>query len=148
MAADLKPSTTETIEIDLLTNATGHHVWIMNNITERANYSDPILLLANQRNFSYPEDPQWNVYNFGSNKTVRIVMNNKYQSPHPMHLHGHSYVSALCSKHVYESQYLLTYSNHRRYCRKAMATGTVTRSQIHPTRYAVIPTCYAGTATL
>ena len=64
----------------------------MNNQTQRANYNDPLLLLANQQNFSYPLDPEWNVYNFGSNKSIRIVMNNKYQSAHPMHLHGHAFV--------------------------------------------------------
>ncbi|KAH7394735.1 Cupredoxin [Pyrenochaeta sp. MPI-SDFR-AT-0127] len=52
------PTTTETIKVDLLTNATGHH---------------------------------WNVYNFGTNKTIRIVLNTIYQSAHPMHLHGHSF---------------------------------------------------------
>lgn len=93
IAADPIPDTTETIEIDLLTNSTGHHVWIMNNQTQRADYNDPILLLANQKNFSYP-DPEWNVYNVGSNKTIRIVMNNKYQSAHPMHFHGHNFVSS------------------------------------------------------
>lgn len=65
----------------------------MNNQTQRANYNDPILLLANQHNFSYP-DPEWNVYNVGTNKTIRIVMNNKYQSAHPMHFHGHNFVSS------------------------------------------------------
>ena len=93
MAADIQPSTTETIEIDLFTNKTGHHVWIMNNQTQRADYNAPILLLANERNYSYPLDPEWNVYNFGTNNTVRIVMNNKYQSAHPMHIHGHNFVS-------------------------------------------------------
>ncbi|CAG8417179.1 unnamed protein product [Penicillium salamii] len=67
-----------------------NHVWIMNNRTQRTDYSNPILLLANNGNFSYP-DPEWNVYDFGSSKTIRIVLNTVYQSAHPMHLHGHSF---------------------------------------------------------
>lgn len=92
MAIDLIPDITETIEIDLVTNSSGHHVWILNNQTQRANYNDPLLLLAHQKNFSYPLDPEWNVYNFGRYRSIRIVMNNKYQSAHPMHLHGHTFV--------------------------------------------------------
>lgn len=88
-----EPDAVETIEVDLLTNATGHHVWIMNNRTQRANYNRPLLLEAAQGNTSFPEE--WNVYDFGSNRTIRIVLNTIYQSAHPMHLHGHSFVSPL-----------------------------------------------------
>lgn len=87
-----EPDSTTTIEVDLLTNATGHHVWIMNNRTQRANYHRPLLLQAAQEvNSSFPEE--WNVYEFATNKTIRIVLNTVYQSAHPMHLHGHSFVS-------------------------------------------------------
>ncbi|KAH7052136.1 multicopper oxidase-domain-containing protein [Macrophomina phaseolina] len=84
-----EPDVTETIEVDLFTNATGHHVWIMNNRTQRTNYNEPVLLLANQGNSTFPDE--WNVYDFGRNKTIRIVLNTVYQSAHPMHLHGHSF---------------------------------------------------------
>ncbi|CAG7927995.1 unnamed protein product [Penicillium olsonii] len=87
---DPNPDSVETIEVDLFTNGTGQHVWIMNNRTQRTDYNKPILLLANNGNFSYP-DPEWNVYDFGSSKTIRIVLNTVYQSAHPMHLHGHSF---------------------------------------------------------
>ncbi|KAF2138179.1 multicopper oxidase [Aplosporella prunicola CBS 121167] len=84
-----EPDVTETIEVDLFTNETGHHVWIMNNRTQRTNYNEPVLLLADQGNSSFPSD--WNVYDFGANRTIRIVLNTVYQSAHPMHLHGHSF---------------------------------------------------------
>ncbi|KAI9768079.1 MAG: hypothetical protein M1840_005113 [Geoglossum simile] len=88
MTPNPNPDTTEIVELDLATNATGHHVWIQNGQTYRANYNNPLLLLANEKNYTF--DPDWSVYNFGSNKTIRIVINNKYQSAHPMHMHGHN----------------------------------------------------------
>lgn len=62
----------------------------MNKSSFRANYNDPILLLSNVGNNSYPDDPQWNVYNFGSNSSIRIVLNNLIGAAHPIHLHGHN----------------------------------------------------------
>ncbi|KAH9875831.1 hypothetical protein IAQ61_003296 [Plenodomus lingam] len=84
-----EPDVVETIQVDLYTNATGHHVWHMNNRTQRSNYHRPLLLEAAQGNTTIPDE--WNVYNFGSNRTVRIVLNTVYQSAHPMHLHGHAF---------------------------------------------------------
>ncbi|KAI0415068.1 multicopper oxidase [Xylaria grammica] len=87
---DLHPDTVETITVDLFTNATGSHIWTMNNVTQYTNYNSPLLLEAYKGNFTFP-DPKANVYDFGANKTVRIVLNTVYQSAHPMHLHGHSF---------------------------------------------------------
>lgn len=63
----------------------------MNNQTFRANYNNPILLLSNLGNNSYPDDPQWNVYNFGSNSSIRFVITNPFFLAHPIHLHGHNF---------------------------------------------------------
>lgn len=67
----------------------------MNGVSFRADYNAPVLLLSNAGNNSYPQDPQWNVYNFGSNSSVRIVINNNNPAnppiSHPMHLHGHNF---------------------------------------------------------
>lgn len=63
----------------------------MNGSSFRANYNKPILLLASEGNTSYPYDPQWNVYNFGTNGSVRIILNSKIPTSHPMHLHGHNF---------------------------------------------------------
>ena len=86
-----KPATTETIKITVGLNSTGHLLWFMNGQSFRANYDNPILLLANAGNTSYPYDPQWNVYNFGNNNSVRIIMENRNGAAHPMHLHGHNF---------------------------------------------------------
>ncbi|AEO62602.1 uncharacterized protein THITE_2040998, partial [Thermothielavioides terrestris NRRL 8126] len=96
--ADPHPDTVETYTIDLLTNATGNHVWTINNRTQYTDYNNPVLLQAYAQNFTFPTPPppgttagDPNVYNFGRNRTVRVVLNTVYQSAHPMHLHGHAF---------------------------------------------------------
>lgn len=89
-AVDPNPDTVETIVIDYPANATGHHVWTMNNVTQYTDYNSPTLLQAFEGNFSFPA-PDANVYDFGTNKTVRIVLNTVIQAVHPMHLHGHDF---------------------------------------------------------
>lgn len=85
------PEYTQQIDVVNQNNATGHSLWYMNNSTLRANYDHPILLLAKLGNTSYPDDPEWNVYNTGTNSSVRIIVNNSSPTSHPMHLHGHNF---------------------------------------------------------
>ncbi|KAL9083606.1 MAG: hypothetical protein Q9159_005677 [Coniocarpon cinnabarinum] len=84
---------TTTLEIDLLTNSTGHHIWIMNNRTQIIDYSEPVLPLVHNGTDPNTLPPIWNVYDYDGKKdtTVRIILNNKYQSAHPMHIHGHDF---------------------------------------------------------
>ncbi|MCJ1319188.1 hypothetical protein MMC15_004521 [Xylographa vitiligo] len=84
------PAFTQELVIDEAVNATGHLDWRINYQPFRGNYNYPLLLLAQEKNTSYPMDPEWNVYNFGSNGTVRLVVNNNSTISHPMHLHGHN----------------------------------------------------------
>ena len=85
------PAVTQTININFGLNSTGYFVWMMNGQSFRANYDHPLLLLANLGNTSYPDDPQWNVYDFGKNTSIRIILSNFIGAAHPMHLHGHNY---------------------------------------------------------
>ncbi|MCJ1344383.1 hypothetical protein MMC31_002586, partial [Peltigera leucophlebia] len=85
------PETTVTIGITFEKNATNYWLWNMNKSSFRANYNHPILLLANKGNTSYPFDPEWNVYNFGNNNSVRVIVENHFPAAHPMHLHGHNF---------------------------------------------------------
>jgi hypothetical protein len=64
----------------------------MNKSAFRTNYNAPILLLSKAGNNSYPGSPEWNVYNFGSNSSIRIILTNDNPIPHPIHLHGHNYL--------------------------------------------------------
>lgn len=83
------PATTQSFEIKLEPNETGNTLFYVNDVSFRANYDHPILLLAKLGNVSYPDDPQWAVYNFGSNSSIRLVFTNPSNFAHPMHLHGH-----------------------------------------------------------
>ncbi|KAI1312034.1 putative multicopper oxidase [Xylaria venustula] len=93
---------TYTIQVTDSVNATGHEAYLMNNQTFRGNYNMPILKLAGEGNFSYPDSPEWNVYSTGDSKVVRIVWENQKvdkSNPafynltfaHPLHLHGHDF---------------------------------------------------------
>ncbi|CAL5868908.1 uncharacterized protein PFLUO_LOCUS3135 [Penicillium psychrofluorescens] len=87
------PAVTQQMDIQFLANETGNLLWYVNNETFRANYEHPVLLLAKAGNTSYP-NPDWLVYNFGSNSSVRIILYNysfTNRSQHPMHLHGHNF---------------------------------------------------------
>ncbi|KFX92691.1 hypothetical protein V490_05242 [Pseudogymnoascus sp. VKM F-3557] len=86
-----KPDFTQIVDIDFQTNATGAELWTFNNQSFRANFDHPILLLAKLGNTSYPDDPQWNVYNFGNSTSIRLILRNRIPIMHPMHLHGHSF---------------------------------------------------------
>jgi hypothetical protein len=82
------PSTTRHMDIGFFVNETGSGLWTFDDVTFRANYNSPLLLLASEGNFSYPD--QWNVKNFGTNTTIRIIVYNPTPASHPMHLHGHN----------------------------------------------------------
>ncbi|MCJ1234289.1 hypothetical protein MMC14_002248 [Varicellaria rhodocarpa] len=86
-----KPAVTQEIDINITVNSTGSVLWTMNGESFRANYNNPLLLLAALGNTSYPHDPEWNVYNFGKNTSVRLVVRNYIGAAHPMHLHGHNF---------------------------------------------------------
>lgn len=85
------PSTTQEISIDAVFNETGAYLFTINNSTFRANYNRPILKLAADGDASYRNVPEGNIYNFGSNETVRMIVYNHAPFVHPMHLHGHNY---------------------------------------------------------
>lgn len=72
-----EPEFTQVLAINKIVNATGHQVWEVNNSSFRGNYNHPLLLLAQEGNVSYPHDEEWNVYNFGNNRTVRLIINNE-----------------------------------------------------------------------
>jgi len=82
------PATTKNLDINFYINDTGSFLWTLGGTSFRANYNNPVLLLADQGNFSYPAE--WNVQNFGSNSSIRVIVNNPTPAAHPMHLHGHN----------------------------------------------------------
>lgn len=70
-------------------NASGAFVWYMNNITFMGDYNDPVLFEAKLGNTNFSSMRQ--VYDLGTNTTVRIVMTSVgFPASHPMHIHGHN----------------------------------------------------------
>ncbi len=70
-----KPTHTHTMQIELFKNASDVTLWKFGGVSMRANYNEPILLQANEGNFTFPEER--NVVNFYSNSSVRVVVINR-----------------------------------------------------------------------
>lgn len=85
------PSYQQDLAITLEKNATGSFEWRLNNQTFHADFNDPILFLAAEGNVSYPDAPQWNVYNFDKNSSVIFNLTNNTPFIHPFHMHGHNF---------------------------------------------------------
>ncbi|KAK4178282.1 laccase lac5 [Triangularia setosa] len=83
-----KPTYTQTMDIELFKNASDVTLWKFNGVSMRTHYNEPVLLVANEGNFTFPRE--WNVVNYYSNSSVRIIVRNRSAGPHPMHLHGHN----------------------------------------------------------
>ncbi|KAI0869006.1 multicopper oxidase [Hypoxylon argillaceum] len=81
-----EPSWTQTMEIAIFRNATGNLLWNFGGVAAKVNYNEPTLLKAKNNDFQF--DPEMNVINFGSNTSVRIIVNNPTPAHHPMHAHG------------------------------------------------------------
>ncbi|KAI1338934.1 Cupredoxin [Xylariaceae sp. FL0016] len=83
-----EPDVTEILPIELRPNGTSN-LWYMANRTFRADYNDPMLLDAKEGNldFTYIQ----NVHDYGSNNSLRFIIENIGDQPHPMHVHGHNF---------------------------------------------------------
>lgn len=79
------PATEEVLSITYQSNGT-NDLFYVNNSTFRADYNEPTLLDAKLGHTTYAADA--NVYNFGSSKSIRLVVYN-YASTgaHPMHMY-------------------------------------------------------------
>lgn len=86
-----KPSFQQDLAITLALNSTGSFEWRLNNQTYHANFNSPLLYLAAEGNVSYPNDPQWNAYNFDRNTSVVFNLTNNTPFVHPFHMHGHNF---------------------------------------------------------
>ena len=86
-----EPTSSEVIPLDFRSNGT-NLLWYMANRTFRVDYNDPVLLEAKLGNLNFPDIR--NVHNYGTNKSIRFIVENPGPQPHPMHVHG----MLLCSK--------------------------------------------------
>lgn len=90
IAPPANPATRKDLDIILGFNQTGFLQWYMNNVTFRADMNLALLSAVNNGT-EYFGVPEWNVWDFGSNSSIRMLMRNYHISPHPMHLHGHDF---------------------------------------------------------
>ncbi|OTB00267.1 putative multicopper oxidase [Hypoxylon sp. CI-4A] len=82
------PDVTEILPVELRLNGTSN-LWYMANRTFRVDYNDPQLLNAQDGNLEFPHIQ--NVHNYGSNASLRFIIENTGFQPHPVHLHGHNF---------------------------------------------------------
>ena len=88
IAPAANPAVTHEIEVNYIINASNNFLWTLDSQSYRADYNQPVLLLAEEGNDSFI--PDMNVQDFGSYPTVRVVVTNPTNHSHPMHLHGHN----------------------------------------------------------
>jgi FtsP/CotA-like multicopper oxidase with cupredoxin domain len=85
-----EPDTTITLNFEQRPDEQGVFRWFTNGVAFKGDPGQPLLSTAiSQDTTLFP--PERNVYNLGSNSTVRIIMQNSNLAPHPMHLHGHDF---------------------------------------------------------
>lgn len=90
-----EPTLVQNLDIAAAPNASGHIVFIVNNSTFRANYTASLLSAAADGITAYPTHPEYNLYDFSRETTVRIIIRNLFPVMHTMHLHGHDSFSIL-----------------------------------------------------
>ncbi|KAK5122674.1 hypothetical protein LTR85_003937 [Meristemomyces frigidus] len=78
---------TEVLPLEFKSNGT-NLLWYTANRTFRVDFNDPILLESKLGNLDFPEVE--NVHDYGSNSSLRFVIENTGEQPHPMHMHGHN----------------------------------------------------------
>ncbi|KAF2197267.1 hypothetical protein GQ43DRAFT_381393 [Delitschia confertaspora ATCC 74209] len=83
------PATIQQIDLTFESNGT-NFLWFVNGNSFRGDYNSPVLLKVKDNDFDFK--PNWNVFNFGTNSSVRIhLINHGLAGGHPMHLHGHDF---------------------------------------------------------
>ncbi|KAI9641882.1 hypothetical protein NHQ30_009749 [Ciborinia camelliae] len=96
------PAVTQNMEINVGVNGSGSALFIVNNMTFRADYNSPLLLLASQGTPVSTLPLDWNIYNFSTNPSIRLYLTNLWETPHPMHLHGHDFFVLAEGKGVWD----------------------------------------------
>lgn len=86
-----QPELSHEIDVTINRNATGHFLWAMNNVTFRANYNQPPLQSIQSGASVATLPPDTGLFDFGSARSIQLVVNNRSPAPHPFHLHGYDF---------------------------------------------------------
>ncbi|KAJ2974397.1 hypothetical protein NUW58_g8671 [Xylaria curta] len=81
-----EPSWTQNMDISMFRNASGNLLWQFGGVAARVDYNKPTLLQLGNNSMKF--EPEMNVHDYGSNSSIRIIVNNPTPAPHPMHAHG------------------------------------------------------------
>ena len=118
--------------------------WRINHQAFRANYNGPLLLLAQEQNTTYP--PESNVFQTGSNQTVRLIVNNNSTSQH-VRIIRLTYLSTFVLVLTLPSP-CISMATPCPSCTKVLATGTTSPSRTCKTRNVVMYRCCRRAGTL
>jgi FtsP/CotA-like multicopper oxidase with cupredoxin domain len=69
-----EPSFTQNLDVGAFVNASGNFLWTFGGVAARVDYNTPTIMQAKAGNFTFA--PEMNVIDFGSNSSVRLIINN------------------------------------------------------------------------
>ncbi|KAI1816141.1 multicopper oxidase [Poronia punctata] len=104
-----EPSWEQNMDIGLTVNATGHLLWTFGGVAARVDYNEPTLLAIEGNESLFK--PEMNVFNFGSNSSIRFIVNNPTPAAHPMHAHGQEMYVLSAGRGNYAGQPIIRPSN-------------------------------------
>ncbi|KAI0384307.1 putative multicopper oxidase [Hypomontagnella monticulosa] len=82
-----EPSWTQHMDIGFFTNSSGSFLWEFGGVAAKVDYNNPTLLQAHSKG-GFQFGPNANLIDYGTNSSIRIIVNNPTNSPHPIHVHG------------------------------------------------------------
>ncbi|KAI1392521.1 putative multicopper oxidase [Hypoxylon trugodes] len=119
-----EPSWTQHMDISAYRNSSGNFLWEFGGVAARVDYNDPVLLRAADTGFEF--DPEYNIINYGTNTSIRLIINNPTPAAHPMHAHGlNMYILAAGTGNYTETSPLNTRSPTRRDVQMVGANGYI-----------------------
>ncbi|KAI2632784.1 multicopper oxidase [Xylaria nigripes] len=81
-----EPSWTQNMDIGMFRNDSGNLLWTFGGASARVDYNNPAIFQVQDGDFDLA--PHNNAINFGTNSSIRLIINNPTPAPHPMHAHG------------------------------------------------------------
>ncbi|KAI1760293.1 putative multicopper oxidase [Hypoxylon sp. FL1150] len=82
-----EPTFTHHMDISNFHNASNNFLWKFGGVSATVNYNNPTLLRSQDMAHGQFK-PEANLINYGTNSSVRIIINNSGPGPHPIHAHG------------------------------------------------------------
>lgn len=120
------PNTTKVMDVNIYTNGSNVDLWKFDNVSNRVDYNNPVLPMANQGNFSFPEAT--NVINFAGNQSIRILVNNSSPSSYVPPHSGVLFSSRTCADRTNADTQCISTDTITKFWPRDPATGTAQSS--------------------